>query len=362
MQAAVLHGPGDLRTEPVPLALPPTSSEVTIAVSMCGLCGTDLHEFLNGGPMTPLVAPHPASGHHGPTVLGHEFIGTVVAAGDGCGFQVGDRVVAGAGMWCGDCGQCRAGRTNMCEFYFTYGLSRDGGLAEQVTVPAQMCCPVPAGCADEEAVLAQPVAIAVHALDRSGVPDGGHVVVLGAGGIGALIVAAAVDRGCRVTAVDIDEERLSTALRLGAAETHLLDPTGPPPSVQSPVVFETSGASAGLGLALQLTSVGGRVVGVGLPQGEVSFDLRTAVVREIDVVTSAAHVCRTDLPRAVDLLNRTPLSDVVVARRVYLADVVSQGFGPLARREVKGKVVVDVHGRRRETSPVAERRPMEGSS
>src|SRR3989442_11076455 len=118
-------------------------------------------------------------------------MGTVVAAGANAGLQPGQRVVAGAGRWCDDCPACAAGRTTLCERYFTYGLSTHGGMAERITVPAAMCVAVPDGCDDANAVLAQPVAIAMHAVDRSGIEPGSDILVIGAGGVGALPVAPA---------------------------------------------------------------------------------------------------------------------------------------------------------------------------
>src|SRR5437879_1074055 len=138
MKAAVLHGPEDLRIEDVPEPVDPGPGEVTIAVHRCGVCGTDAHEYRHGGPMTPLAKPHPWSSHVGPTVIGHEFMGTVARAGPAAGFGEGTRVVAGAGRWCGQCPACHAGRTNLCHRYFTYGLSTHGGMAQYVTVPAAM--------------------------------------------------------------------------------------------------------------------------------------------------------------------------------------------------------------------------------
>jgi len=347
MKAAVLHGPGDLRVEDVPRPAAPGPGEVTIAVHRCGVCGTDAHEYAHGGPMTPLTKPHPWSGHVGPTTIGHEFMGTVAEAGPGAGFAEGDRVVAGAGQWCGECAACRAGRTNLCHRYFTYGLSTHGGMAEFVTVPAAMCVAVPEGCRDEDAVLAQPVSIAMHALNRSQATESadGDILVIGAGGIGALLVAAAADRGLKVHVVDLDADRLAAATRLGAAETKLVTPGGENPYSGMPVVFETSGSTSGLRTALTSTAPGGRVVGVGLPSRPVEIDSRQAVVSEIDIVTSSAHVCRHDLPMAVDLLARRPLSGEIVAQVLPLSRIADDGLAPLASGAAQGKTVIEILGK-----------------
>jgi 2-desacetyl-2-hydroxyethyl bacteriochlorophyllide A dehydrogenase len=343
MRAAVLHGPEDLRVEEVAKPAAPGHGELTIAVHRCGLCGTDLHEYSHGGPMTPLTSAHPWSGHAGPTIIGHEFMGTVSRAGTGTGLTEGSRIVAGAGQWCGQCASCRAGRTNLCEHYFTYGLSTNGGMAGYVTVPEAMCVAVPDGCSDDNAVLAQPVAIAMHALDRAAPPAGSEILVVGAGAVGALLVAAAADAGLDVHVVDLDAERLSAAEQLGATVTGLIEPGEQvSPFRGIGTVFETSGSSAGLGLALTAAARGGRIVAVGLPARPVEFDSRQAVVSEIDVITSSAHVCRRDLPAAVSLLSRRALHEVIVAQVIGLDGIVSDGLSRMASGAVKGKTVVDV--------------------
>ena len=98
----------------------------------------------------------------------NEFVGTVEAVGSAVAdLRVGDRVVPGAGMWCGECSWCRSGRTNLCSLYYTIGLNAHGGLAERVNVPAVMCRLVPDACGDDAASMAQPLAVALHAVNRA---------------------------------------------------------------------------------------------------------------------------------------------------------------------------------------------------
>ena len=104
---------------------------------------------------------------------------------------IGDRVVSGAGVSCGTCEWCRAGRINLCAAYYTLGLHANGGLAERVATPAAICCRVPDDCTDDAAAMAQPLAVALHALSRVAQRAGDSVAVIGAGGIGSFIVAGA---------------------------------------------------------------------------------------------------------------------------------------------------------------------------
>lgn len=345
MRAAVLHGREDVRIQTVPDAPAPDVGEVRLDVIACALCGTDVHEYLHAPVFAPLQVRHHVTGHKGPMIPGHEFLGVVSDVGEGVeGLRVGSRVVAGAGDWCGSCPACRAGRTNLCERYSTYGLHRNGGMAEQVTVPAQMCVEVPEELSDEDAVLAQPIAVAMHAVRRSGAVTGDRVAVVGAGAIGSLVIACLADAGIAPTVFDIDESRLATARELGAAEAVLLSAGGSGPSTDAPfeIAFDTTGAPDALNDCIALVGRGGRAVAVGLPAGEVAIDSHDAVVREVDIVTSSAHVCRDDLPAALSLLGRRTLSNTIVDRTIDLEDLVDSGLRPLAARQVPGKVVVRI--------------------
>ncbi len=187
MRAAVFHGPRDVRIESVPEPADPEPGDVVLEVLRAAICGTDSSEWDHGPILcTPGV------------VLGHEFVGRVVAAGSAVtGFRVGDRVVSGAGISCGHCAWCRRGRTNLCAEYRTLGLQIDGGLARYVTSPAAICRPVPDAVDDDAAAMTQPLAVALHALSRAAPRPDDAVAVIGAGGIGSFILAGAVDRSRR---------------------------------------------------------------------------------------------------------------------------------------------------------------------
>ena len=349
MRAGVLHEPGDLRVED--RADPaPEPGGVVIEVAYNGLCGTDATEFTKGPMMVPLHTRHPGSGHLGPTVLGHEFVGTVVDAAPDLRHLVGRRVACGAGVSCGECAWCRRGRTNLCARYFTLGLSTDGGLATFVRAPATTLVEVPEACTLESAALAQPLAVGIHAVRRSGVRPGDSVVLLGAGAIGSFVCAGLEAHDGPVLAVDVDEGRLASARALGATDTALVDRSAGPDDLQglvdggADVVFETSGVPGAVERAFALTARGGTVVLVGLNSAPSTLSLAPVVLREVDVRTTVAHVCADDLPAALDLLTRRDLGSSMVDRIVGLDDVVDRGLRPLAAGEVTGKVLVDPRG------------------
>jgi threonine dehydrogenase-like Zn-dependent dehydrogenase len=338
MKAAVYHGPGDIRIESVADPDEPHGGEVIIEVTRGAICGTDSSEWAHG----PLLA-------RPPVVLGHEFVGRVVAVGIAAdGLSIGDRVVSGAGVSCGACEWCRAGRTNLCAEYRTLGLHIDGGLAEYVRSPGFVCRRVPDQVSDDAAALAQPLAVALHAVRRSGLEPGQACAVIGVGGIGAFIVAAAVARGASpLIALDVDDTRLETARRLGASVSEnvrgrslseaILDDTG---GAGAHVVIEASGAPGSPAAALAAARRGGRVLIVGLQSEPCEIDLFSFTVREVDLVTTLAHVCDVDLPDALTLLTSTDLADAVIDRVIPLADLVDDGIRPLAEGTARGKIVV----------------------
>jgi (R,R)-butanediol dehydrogenase/meso-butanediol dehydrogenase/diacetyl reductase len=346
MKAGVLYAPHDLRVESRP---DPSfgHDDVLVEVRYNGLCGTDATEYGKGPMMVPLDKPHPGSGHVGPTILGHEFIGTVVDAGDGARHRIGERVACGAGVSCGECAWCRAGRTNLCASYYTLGLSTHGGLAEYAAAPSSICVQIPDSLADIDAALAQPLAVGMHSVDRAQAAPGDTVVLLGVGAIGSFICAALSGHDGPVIAMDIDEERLAVARTLGADQTMLIPPDLTPEDLRAMMpdgaqtVFETSGVFGSAERAFALVARGGNVVLVGLNKTPQPLNLADIVLREINVQTTVAHVCGTDIPAALELLDRVHLSEILPAHTIELDHVVEEGLEPLVNGTAHGKILVE---------------------
>ena len=338
MKAAVYRGPRDLRIERVPEPEDPTGNDLVIRVTRAAICGTDSSEWAHG----PLLAKPPV-------ILGHEFVGVVEATGpDVRDLSIGDRVVSGSGISCGHCEWCQAGRSNLCSEYRTIGLHVDGALAEYVRSPAGICLPVPSSLADDAAAIAQPLAVALHAVRRSGLRHGQSCAVIGVGGIGAFIIAAAAAVGAApLVAIDIDEERLSTARALGATasadargrklEDVVHEVVG---ADGADVVIESSGHASAPASAIRAAKRGGRVLIVGLQSAPRELDLLSLAVREIEISTTLAHVCDVDLPEALRLLASSELAKIVTDRVIALDDLLEHGITPLASGTAKGKIVV----------------------
>jgi (R,R)-butanediol dehydrogenase/meso-butanediol dehydrogenase/diacetyl reductase len=349
MRAAVYHGNRDLRIEDVPEPRA-EAGELLLEVHAVGVCGTDAAEWALGPVGYAVPGPHPVTGHTGPLIPGHELSGRVVDVGEGVGgFEPGALVACGAGYVAdGDPG---GRRPNLSNSYATVGLQRDGGLAQYVAVPAEICFDVgPFGLTDDTAALAQPMAIAVHTLRRSRPEAGEHALVIGAGGIGAFLTYAAADAGQRVTVADLSDERLAIASRLGAeilldaaACVELavsLDARG----IEPAVVYEVTGTEQGLRSALAAAApAGARIVLTGLHEQPRAIDLRRVTLREIELIGTNAHVYEADLPEAVRILSSRREGWGDVAPEAFpLDDVLEHAIIPMVEgRAERIKTLVD---------------------
>jgi (R,R)-butanediol dehydrogenase/meso-butanediol dehydrogenase/diacetyl reductase len=203
---------------------------------------------------------------------------------------------------------------------------------------------------DDAAAMAQPFAVGLHAVARAGVGPHDTVAIVGCGGIGAFIVAGTAARAARgrVVALDLDAGRLATARALGAHEAVdasgrdlaelLLELTD---GVGFDVVIEASGAPHAPAGAIAAARRGGRVLLVGLHGAPRELDLTRMTLREVDVLTTVAHVCDSDLPAALELLAAGDIARIVAGPRIPLDALVEDGLRPLAERRATGKILVD---------------------
>ena len=295
MRAAVYRGPRDLVVEerPVP-ALGPR--DVLLEVSHCGVCGSDLHMFVDGW-----GAPN--------SIGGHEFSGRVVAVGDDVtAWKSGDAVVGGPARRCGECEYCREGRPQLCTGRANPGVGEfQGAFADFVRVDEAELLRIPPGLSMRAAALAEPLAVALHGLTRGGVREGQRILVTGCGPIGALSVAAARARG--VTDVVVSEPhpaRRALGERLGAtaiAPDELVAPRMPFDLVDDPfdVVLECSGHSAAMEAGLAQLKRGGTLVLVGAGMNRPRLDNNRILLNEL-VITGAFVYDPDGFPRSLELL------------------------------------------------------------
>jgi threonine dehydrogenase-like Zn-dependent dehydrogenase len=337
MAAAVLRGPGRLAVEAVPVP-ELGDGDVLVAVELCGVCGTDLHMVLEGW------------GQPG-SWPGHEWTGRVAAVGPGVTrWSVGDAVVGGPSARCGTCAACRAGRPSLCAERDAVGIGPEqGAFATYKLAGEDELLARPAGLPARAAALAEPLAVALHGITQSGVRPGQRALVLGAGPIGALSIAALRALGvAEVTCAEPHERRRVLAWTVGA--TAVVDPTDlEVPGVAEPgrvvegavdVVLECSGKAAAMVAGLAQLVRGGTLVLVGAGMEAPRFDPNRILLNEL-VVTGAFTYDAGGFERALDLLasGRMPVDDLLEPGAVRLDGLLDAMVG-LAEGRLAGKVLV----------------------
>lgn len=337
MRAAVIHGPGKVVVEEVPVpAL--GADDVLVEVDLCGICGTDIHMALEGW-------AEPG------TWGGHEWIGRVVAVGAAVTrWAPGDHVVGGPPAGCGACALCAEGRPSLCVDRDAPGRDApQGAFATYVATPAAELLARPEGLDPRAAALAEPLAVALHAITRGGVERGQRVLVLGAGPIGALAIAALRARGVDdVTCVEPAPHRQDLARAVGA--TRVVHPDDlDVPTIAHPglvvddavdVVLECSGRRAAMEAGLGQLVRSGTLVLVGAGIDAPRLDPNRILLNEI-TVTGAFNHDGDGFAQALALLGsgRLPIDALVEPGAVDLDGLLDALHG-LADGRLAGKVLV----------------------
>ena len=317
MRAAVYTGERTLAVEERELP-DPGPDQVAIAVEYCGICGTDLHAVFDGWSRTGAV-------------LGHEYSGRIVALGPGVeSWSVGEAVTAEPGLVCGRCPFCVGGRPSLCTDYIATLLRGEwsGAFAERVVVNARQLHRIPPGLDARAAALTEPLAVALHAINRSGVRPGERALVTGAGPLGCLHVAALRAMGiAEVVVSEPSPARRAAALAAGADQ--VLAPEElivPPPfaDVERPVdvVLECSGKPAAFVAGLAQLRPGGTLVIVGTGLTPPELEHHRVLLKEL-VVTGALNYDANGFEDALRLLasGRLPLDALIAAEDVPLAEI-----------------------------------------
>jgi (R,R)-butanediol dehydrogenase / meso-butanediol dehydrogenase / diacetyl reductase len=348
MKALRWHGPRDLRlvelVEPV-LEL----GEVRISVAYCGICGSDLHEYLDGPHAIPVDCPHPVSGRRAPLTLGHEFCGTVVESADPV-VLVGERVAVEPEYRCGHCDYCRQGQYNRCTDMGFIGLMGDGAFAETVVVPSYTVHPLPDEVSFAQAAALEPAAVALHAVRSSGLRAGDACAVFGMGPVGLLTVAMLRQCGAgEIIAIDIDANRLSLAAAMGASRVSDAMREDSASAVfaatsgrGAAIAFEVAGVQRSLDGTLACIRKGGEAILVGL-MGKAQVDMFDIVNRELRLTGSVGY--RDVFPTLIAWTAEGLVDpSTIVTRKVPLAQAVPDGFDALLADKGQVKVLVAPNG------------------
>jgi 2-desacetyl-2-hydroxyethyl bacteriochlorophyllide A dehydrogenase len=307
MKALVYVAPERMEIQEIPDPSP-REGEVLLGVSAAGVCGSDIHGFLG----------HSERRKPG-LVMGHEAVATILDLHPSVtGWRRGQRVSFNPLLSCGGCGACLEGRQNLCPTWTLFGMDRlHGAYAERVAVPAGQLRALSEGLSEQEAVLAEPVAVVVHAFRLGLAEPPRAMAIVGGGAIGSLALILAKLRGVsRVCVVDVNDARLEAARRLGADLTVNTARDDAPAAVRdwskggADAVVEAVGTAATRRTAVALAAKGARLVLLGLAENDTPLPWVDMIRNEQTLLASFAYAPR-------DFLDSL---DLIESRRVDIRD------------------------------------------
>ncbi|KAK5945718.1 hypothetical protein PMZ80_002926 [Knufia obscura] len=362
IQSLVLHGAKDLRLETRP-APQPKAGEVQVTIKATGLCGSDLHYYTHGRNgnfvlQSPMCLGHEAAGVVTAVPEQQPSNGTAIIPGDSS-LKAGDRVALEVGIPCRTCNFCATGRYNLCPRLSFRSSAKtfphaDGTLQTAITQPENMCHKIPESMTFEEGALIEPLAVCLHAINRSqtagsgsGVPlTGSTALVIGAGAVGMLTAAAlSVSGVSQIVVADIDAPRLKICEGLGGGKfgikTFLIPKKAPLPTIEENLatatelaaqisafaglpagfdrVYECTGVPPCVQLGIFASTPGGKLVLVGMGNPVQTLPLGAAALREVDIIGVFRYA--NCYPAAIELFASGKLAgiaDALVSHRVPL--------------------------------------------
>jgi 2-desacetyl-2-hydroxyethyl bacteriochlorophyllide A dehydrogenase len=318
MKAIVLEKPGQLRNASIdaPGDLPPGSA--LVRVNRIGVCGTDQHAYRGRQPFFTY-----------PRILGHELAVTVEEVNDPASeLKAGDRCAVEPYLNCGQCIACRRGRSNCCASLKVLGVHIDGGMCEQIVVPANKLHRSTVLAMDQLA-LVEPLGIGCHAVERAAIEAGENVLILGAGPIGLSIIPFAMSRGGNVICADVVPSRLEFCRQMGAPQTveasgeDFVDRLKAAGGGELPTcVLDATGNAQSMARCFDLAAPGGRIVFVGLFPGQLTFDDPNFHRRELTLLASRnSH--GSDFRRIISMLETRQIDTAPwITHRAQFAAVV----------------------------------------
>lgn len=323
MQLAELYQPHSFRVIDAPAPVDPAAGEVQVRVSAVGICGSDLHNFSEGG-VGDLQCVYPM-------VIGHEPTGVVVKVGAGVtGWSVGDSAILEPAMYCYHCEHCLSGRHNVCSnIRFFSMVGEPGFFREFVNLPSRNLIPLPKNLSASEGTIVEPLAVILHSMKLAAIQTGETAAVFGAGPIGLLTIATLKLSGVtRLFAVEPVTARREMARQLGADE--VIDPSQTDPVREIlaatgkrgvDVAFDCAAKNNSMNHCLYVTRNAGRVLLTGIPtESFISLDANPMRRKELPVITvrrsnhdseNASRILSAEPRRFVPILTHTrPMSDI----------------------------------------------------
>jgi len=350
MKALRFHGAGDLRLDVID---EPTcgNNQVKLKPEFVGLCGTDLHEYLEGPIIIPST-PHPLTGEKIPVTLGHEFSATVVEVGsEFSDLQTGDKVAVFPMLSDSTCPSCRRGMPNCCSSSGSIGFSGPGGLSEYIVVPRENVFKLPSNITLEEGALAEPLSVAWHAVNNSPFQKGDDALVIGAGPVGLAVVQVLKARGAgEILVSEVSARRQELARHFGAS--HVFDPKtadvvskckeacgGDGPGV----VFDAAGVQPGLDLAFAASRSGATIVNIATWKTLPEINSILLILGEKRYVGTMVFL-KEDFAQVIEAMGAGALQPkAMISSVIPLEETIEKGFKQLlADKDSLVKVLVQV--------------------
>ena len=332
LKAAILVGKKTMEIKEV--QIPEISeNEILIKIIATGICGSDVHVFSGESPFDYPVA------------IGHEIVGKVGHLGSKVTeFKIDDRVIIFPVGFCSKCSFCINGRFNLCDNMIAMGEApENGGFAEYVKVNKEIAVKVPDQFSLYQAILIEPVAVASHAVNISEAKKNSRIVIFGAGTIGLTVLSTLKFRGISdITVVDIIDERLKTAIEMGARRTINLR-TGKMPlewpvrkfgsldlykTGEVDISFDCVNVEDTFNKSLEILSKGGKLITVGEPSGDIllkSIPLKLLVIGEIKVMGSCIYL-KEDFFKAMEIIKKTPQIIKIITKEYHNIDKTQEAF------------------------------------
>ncbi|KAI4869755.1 GroES-like protein [Hypoxylon rubiginosum] len=356
MRAIRYYGPGDIRLEhdvPEPIC---DAHQVKIRPTFCGICGSDLHVYQSPDALPFKDVAHPITGETWPVTLGHEFSGDVVEIGARAqtleGLQVGDRVAVQPTICCDQCIPCKEGFTNCCDsFGFVGFMGWGGGLSDYVCVDARFVFKLPETIPADIGALVEPLAVAWHAMEQSGVKPGDNVLIMGAGPIGLAVLQCLTTRKpAQLIVAEVIPSRRRLAQEFGAMvvidpkEVDVISECKRLCNGQGPeVAFDCAGAAATIKSACLSIRSRGTVVNVAKWDKEIPFVMNDLLFGEKRLLSALSYT-KTDFERVIHALDRGSMNvENMITRKITIDKVVEDGILALLQEKNKDiKILVNL--------------------
>lgn len=316
----------------------PKDNEVIIKVKKVGICGSDIHTYYGKHPFISL-----------PIVLGHEFAGIIHSKGNKVlGFEENDRVVICPILTCGKCENCINGKENICQHLGLIGCQRTGGFSEYVCVPEHNLLKIPDSLSFEEAVLTEPFAVGVHAINKTKVSKNDKIAIIGAGTIGLMTAFAARGEGVSdITLFDVSEMKCKLAMDLGfkAVNNNGLNPKNAFSEIYGlngpDAVFECVGKESSINFCVKGSSKGTKIVVCGVFEEDINFPISLVQDRELEILGSLTYTFN-EFKKALELISEGTIAHKKLITNTFEFNEIPKAFEFIEKNKNNiGKILIN---------------------